>query len=76
MRPEGYTPREGEDMEVPYNIVSPGYLETVGIRVTRGRDFADADRDGGEPVIIVSEGYVCQVLPRAGPAHPARQRQW
>ena len=67
MRPEGYTPREGEDMEVPYNIVSPGYLETVGIRVTRGRDFADADRDGGEPVILVSEGYVSKYFPGQDP---------
>jgi predicted permease len=67
MRPEGYTPREGEDMEVPYNIVSPGYLDTVGIRLTRGRDFADADRAGGEPVIMVSEGYVAKYFPGQDP---------
>jgi predicted permease len=35
--------------------ISPGYFETLGARVVRGRAFADADRAGTEPVAIVSE---------------------
>jgi predicted permease len=67
MTPEGYTRREGEDMEVPYNAVSPGYLDTVGVRVTRGRDFTADDREGGEPVIIVSEGFAAKYFPGQDP---------
>ena len=35
--------------------VSPGYFETIGTRVVRGRRFADTDRANAEPVAIVSE---------------------
>ncbi len=34
--------------------VSPGYLETVGIRMIAGRDFTDLDGSGGEQVAMVS----------------------
>ncbi|MBA2303805.1 MAG: ABC transporter permease [Acidobacteria bacterium] len=35
--------------------VSPGYFETIGVRIIRGRPFGDSDRAAGEPVAIVSE---------------------
>jgi predicted permease len=35
--------------------VSPGYFETMAVRIVRGRAFTDADRSGAEPVAIVSE---------------------
>jgi predicted permease len=35
--------------------VSPGYFGTLGIGVVQGRAFNDSDRDGTEPVAIVSE---------------------
>jgi predicted permease len=67
MRPSGYQPRPGEDMEVHYNVVSPGYLATLGIRLLRGRDFADTDRAGGEPVIIVNEAFAARYWPGRDP---------
>jgi len=44
------------------NIVgmTPGYLETMGIRIIRGRGLTEADRQGSEPVILVSESMVQQ----------------
>jgi predicted permease len=44
MRVEGYAAKNGEDMEVGNNIVSPGYWRTMGITLLEGRDFEDGDR--------------------------------
>lgn len=35
--------------------VSPGYFETLGVRIVRGRGFTDGDRAGSEAVVLVSE---------------------
>ena len=35
--------------------ISPGYFETMRVRIVRGRPFTEADRAGSEPVAIVSE---------------------
>jgi predicted permease len=37
------------------NIVAPGYFETVRMPLLRGRDFTDADRDGQQKVVIMTE---------------------
>ena len=40
----------------PYvNAVGPGYFETVGTRLRRGRTFTAADHEGSPPVVIVNE---------------------
>jgi putative ABC transport system permease protein len=38
-----------------FNMASPGYFQTFGIRITRGRAFTEADTAGGMPVAIVNE---------------------
>jgi predicted permease len=35
--------------------VSPGYFETMGVRIVRGRGFTEYDRAGNEGVVVVSE---------------------
>jgi putative ABC transport system permease protein len=35
--------------------VSPGYFDTLGIKLLRGRPFSDSDRAGSELVVIVSD---------------------
>jgi predicted permease len=57
-RPEGYVPREGEDLELNYNVVSPDYFRTLGIAVIAGRTFVAADDAPGERakrVVVVNE---------------------
>jgi predicted permease len=45
---EGHTAAPGEDMQVFYNLVSPGYWQAMGIPLVAGRDFDARDRvDGG-----------------------------
>lgn len=44
-------PRNG----VSPNTVTPGYFKTFGLNVIRGRDFTDADRQGTQPVAVISD---------------------
>jgi predicted permease len=37
------------------NFVTPGLFETLGVRLTRGRDFTTADRAGAPRVAIINE---------------------
>jgi predicted permease len=51
----GYQPRPGEDMELPFNIVEPGYFETMRIPVLAGRAFDERDTARSARVAIVNE---------------------
>src|SRR5579871_466645 len=45
---EGHPAEQGEDMQVYYNLLSPGYWRAMGIPLLQGRDFDARDRvDGG-----------------------------
>jgi putative ABC transport system permease protein len=44
----------GVDPTAQYGTVTPGYLETLGIPLLRGRAFADDDGEGAPPVVIVN----------------------
>jgi putative ABC transport system permease protein len=50
-----------------FNMVSPEYYKTFGIRMTRGRAFADQDRANGVPVAIVNDTFVKKYLADADP---------
>src|SRR5581483_8687135 len=47
--------------------VRPGYFQTMGIRLTAGRDFSARDDAGAPPVVIVSEEFVRRYLPGENP---------
>lgn len=47
---------------IQYRLVSPSSFATLGIPLLAGRDFADQDRTGSEPVAIVSASFVEQFL--------------
>ena len=42
---------------IPVEIVSPGYFETVGMTVSRGRDFTDADHADAPRVVVINETF-------------------
>ena len=53
--------------QADFSLSSPGYFATMGIPLIRGRDFVDADRVGGNPVVIVSDALVRQSFPNQDP---------
>ena len=55
---DGYLPRSGEDMNVYWAQVWPGYFDLLQIGLTEGRDFSDQDDSQAPPVAIVSEAFV------------------
>jgi putative ABC transport system permease protein len=51
----------------PFQMVSPGYYATYGIRVVRGRSFTDQDSATSTPVAMVNENFVRRYLPGVDP---------
>jgi ABC-type antimicrobial peptide transport system permease subunit len=50
-----------------YQASSPGYFETMGTRILRGRAYTDADRAGAPRVMVVSESMGRVLWPHADP---------
>ena len=66
-RVEGYTPRQGEDMEFHFNVVGPNYLETMEIPIARGRGITADDRAGAARVLVVNEAFARHFWPGGDP---------
>lgn len=49
---EGYTPGPGEYMGGDWQVVTEGYVETMGIPVLQGRTFTLQDGDGSDELLI------------------------
>jgi hypothetical protein len=52
-----------EDPRARFRIVSPGFFDTLGVRLIAGRDFTAADQRTGEPVVIVSQSLAQRMFP-------------
>jgi putative ABC transport system permease protein len=53
---DGYAKANGEeDPRARFRTVSPGFFASLGVPILAGRDFTDADRQGSEPVVIISQ---------------------
>ncbi|MGB9454908.1 MAG: ADOP family duplicated permease [Bryobacteraceae bacterium] len=61
---DGHVPAAGEESpRAAFQITSPGFFATLGLPVLEGRDFNDADRNGSEPVAIVSASLAQRMFP-------------
>jgi len=70
-----YTAERGaDDSSAPFadnRAVTPGYFETVGVRLVEGRFFTEADDERAQPVVIVDD----QLAKRTWPGQSAIGRQ-
>jgi predicted permease len=63
----GHVPATGENMSFDYNIVTPGYFETMGISPLRGRVFTDRDDANGARVLVINERFADRFWPGTDP---------
>jgi predicted permease len=63
-RPE---PTPEEEREASVHAVGPGYLETMGIRVVRGRGLVESDDTDPDAVALVNEQFVREHFPGEDP---------
>ena len=57
-------------------LISPGYLDTTGVRLVRGRDLAATDRLGAPGAVLVNEALAAQLLPGRGSHGRRILRRW
>ena len=51
------------DPRANYRSISPGFFGTLGMPIIEGRDFRDSDKDGSEPVVIISQSLAKTLFP-------------
>ncbi len=64
----GHEPPAGEEaFSFRSSAVEPGYFDTMGIRLLRGRDFAASDRTGAAGAVIVNQTFARRFWPQGDP---------
>ncbi len=65
---EGYQMKPGESIISPFRMdISPGYFETMGISMIKGRSFDERDKEAAPLVVIVDEQLAQHFWPNSDP---------
>jgi predicted permease len=64
----GYASKEDEDMNIEKEVVSPGYLSTIGMTLVAGRGIGEQDGPDAAPVAVVNEAFAKHWFGGAGQA--------
>ena len=65
---EGQSPAEATaNPMLNLEVVAPAYFEALGMQVSRGRVFTDADREGAPPVVVLSQSAARHYWPGRDP---------
>ena len=59
----GQARRDDQPLQANYNLVSPEYFVTLGIRLTRGRFFTEQEMRANVPVVVISESTARRFWP-------------
>ena len=65
--------RDGRDPSVGIHWITPGFLDTLGVKLLRGRNITDQDRAGQPKVLLVSETAARKLWPNDD---PIGKRMW
>lgn len=65
--PEQAAMQDGQKTPSYYQLIGPGYLNTLGIPILEGRDFNEGDRQGTPYTAIVNNVLAQQLWPRTDP---------
>jgi putative ABC transport system permease protein len=65
--------RDGRDPSVGIHWITPGLLDTLGMKLLRGRNITDRDRAGQPKVVLVSETAARRLWPNDD---PIGKRMW
>jgi putative ABC transport system permease protein len=68
-------PPASTDYPALWNVVTPDYFRTVGIRVVRGRAFTPQDTGNSRPVMVINETMARRLFGTADPVG-RRLRSW
>jgi len=60
---QGARRADGQDFRAKFRPVSPGFFDTFGVPIEKGRDFNDGDKDGSERVVIISQSLAKMLYP-------------
>jgi putative ABC transport system permease protein len=60
-------PKPGEEPGADNRVITPQYLRAMGMRLVRGRDFTERDREGAPPVAIINETLARRYFPNEDP---------
>jgi predicted permease len=60
---QGARRADGQDFRAKFRVVSPGFFDTFGVPFQEGRDFNDADKDGSDRVVIISQSLAKMLYP-------------
>jgi putative ABC transport system permease protein len=60
-------PAPGQENDGRYRVASPDYFRTMHISIARGRGFAEQDKAGAPPVVMVNEAFVRKHWPGQDP---------
>jgi putative ABC transport system permease protein len=60
-------PRPNEEPSADNRVVTERYFRTMGIRLLRGREFDERDREGAPPVVIINETMARRYWPNEDP---------
>jgi putative ABC transport system permease protein len=55
--------RGGAEPMAPWNSITPGFLDALGIRLLEGREFRAADYASDSPAVLVSESWARRYFP-------------
>lgn len=62
-----YVPRAGESVQARYQSATVGFVESLGMRLIRGRSITEADGRAAPKVVIVNEAFVRRYFPDRDP---------